>query len=190
MKKVALVLGLLVALLMLASAVWAAENVMLDSVDLGTGGTGDPGASLGWGRSATDQTGGGYGGIGSGGCRIVWDPVPNPTDGPDATVVLHTPQSSAQSLKVRHLDGLADDSFDVEVMHANGSWVYVGHYTGQLTGTEDWIVTDFDLSGINLGRGRDFQVRFTATGPQWSGFDTWGQLCIDWIELYGNGKPQ
>jgi hypothetical protein len=185
-KKVALVLGLLVALLMLASAVWAAENVMLDSIDLGSGGTEEGRELCGWGRSATDETGGNYGGIGEGGCRLVWD---GEEDGPDATVLMHTHHGAAMNLKVRHLDGLADDSFDVEVLHANGSWVYVGSYSDQYS-TENWVETDFDLSGIDLGRGRDLQVRFTATGDQWSGFSTWGQLCIDWIELYGNGKPR
>jgi hypothetical protein len=187
MKKVALVLGLLVALLMLASAVWAAENVMLDSVDLGSNGTEEGHDLDGWGRSATDETGGNYGGIGAWGtCRLVWD---GDSDGPDATVSLHTPHGSAQNLKVHHLDGSADDSFDVYVQHANKSWVYVGSYSDQYS-TENWVETDFDLSAIGFGRGRDLRVKIEATGSQWSGFPTWGQLCIDWIELYGDGTPQ
>jgi hypothetical protein len=184
-KKLTIVLALL-SILLITSAALAAENVMLDRVDFGSDGTDADRDRDGWGRSATDETGGGYGGIGSGGCRLVWDGA---DDDPNATIALYTPKGAAKDLTIRHLDGLADDSFNVEVQHANGSWVDVGSYSDQYT-TENWLETNFDLSGIGFGRGRDFLVRITATGPKWSGFPAWGQLCIDWIELYGDGAPR
>ena len=49
------------------------EDVLLDRVDLGN--PTDAGEILsGWGRSATDETGGSYGGIDPGSCRLVYDP--------------------------------------------------------------------------------------------------------------------
>ena len=189
MKKLALISTLFLALVLAVSSAWAAENVLLDSVDLGTGGTEAGRIMSGWGRSATDETGGNYGGIGLGGCRLVWDVAPD--TGRDATIELSSDRGAAMNLSVQHLDGLADDSFDVDVLAADGTWTSVGHYTGLTTGTEDWKTTDFDLSWVEFGRGRDPLVfRFTATGDQWTGFPTWGQLCIDWIELYGNGAPR
>jgi hypothetical protein len=187
MRRIWIAVSVVAALLLLGSAVWAAEGVLLDSVDFGTDGT-DSGRELsGWGRSATDETGGNYGGIGSGGCRLVWDI--DPDDGPDATVLLYPDRGAAKWLMLRHLDGIADDSFDVYVEHDNGTWVCVGHYEDQYN-TENWVVTPFDLSTVDLGRGNDFRVKLEATGPQWSGFPTWGQLCIDWVELYGSGAPR
>ena len=31
--------------------------------------------------------------------------------------------------------------------------------------------------------------RINRTGEDWSGYNTWGQLAVDWMELRGNGKP-
>ena len=144
-----------------------------------------------WGRSATDETGGRYGAIGLGGCRIVWDGADHSDDdgGRDATVLLHPERGAAMALQLRHLDGLADDSFEVYVAHANGSRVYVGHY-GDYYSTEERVVSFFDLSAIGFGRGRDFRVKLKATGNAWSGWAGWGQVCFGWIKVYGNGAPR
>jgi len=32
------------------------------------------------------------------------------------------------------------------------------------------------------------EVMLIATGNQWGGFGTYGQVAFDWIELVGNGK--
>lgn len=185
MKRISIITLILTALLILAVGIaYAAENVLLDKVDLGGD---DDGYAIdfGWGRSATGDTGGNYGGIAPGSCRLVWDVAPD--DGPDAYVMLNG-KGAANSLDVRHLDGIADDSFDIYVQHANGSWVWAGSYP-DAGSTETWVITPFDLSDLDFGRGRDFVVKIDATGAQWSGFPTWGQLCIDWIEVYGNGQP-
>lgn len=186
MKKIAIVAGVLLATLLFATTAMAADNVLLADIDFG----GDDGyaGTLGWGRSVTDETGGSYGGIGDYGCRLVWDIAP-PDGTNDAYFMLPTPQGSAQSLTIRHLDGIADDSFTVEVQAASGAWIDVGSYANYYT-TETWVTTPFDLSPFSFGRGTNLTFRITATGTQWSGFDTYGQLCIDKVELYGNGKPR
>jgi len=189
MKRVVTMGMVMTALLMVISVVWAAEGVLLDSIDLGSDGT-EAGRTMdGWGRSATDETGGGYGGIGLGGCRLIWDSADHGDGDREATVLLHPERGAAMGLKLYHLDGLADDSFDIYVEHANGEWVYVGHYHGPAR-TEAWMGSFYDLSGIDFGRGKDFRVKLVATGLAWSGWSTWGQVCFDKIELYGNGAPR
>ena len=173
-------------LLLLATAVWAAEGVLLDEVDFGSAGNDSDYITSGWGRSVTDETGGSYGGIGSGGCRLIWDGA---EDGPDAIVVLEPAPGALKSLVIRHLDGIADDGIAVSMQKPNGMWVLVGTYVDQGS-AEQWIETDLDLSGYDFGRGRGaIPVKFEATGEKWANFDTYGQVCIDWVEAWGDGKP-
>ena len=189
MKRL-LVMGMVVvALLAISSVVWATVGVMLDSVDFGSAGTEDGRTMEGWGRSATDETGGGYGGIGPGGCRLIWESEAHGDGDRAATILLHPERGAAMGLTLRHLDGFADDSFDIYVEHANGAWVHAGHYSGPPR-SETWVVSSYDLSGIDFGRGKDFRVKLEATGENWTGWATWGQVCIDKIELYGNGGPR
>lgn len=189
MKFAKLLVGLVVAMVLLASAAWAAESVLLDSIDFGSAGD-DAGRTLsGWGRSATDETGGGYGSVGLGGCRIVWDSGLGGDGSRDAKVLLEPGKGAVKSLVIRHLDGLADDSFAIYVQRPNGSWLHVGSYADQYS-SENWLETTFDLSGYGFGRGRkEIGLKLESTGEAWSGFETWGQLCIDWLEVYGSGKP-
>ena len=182
-------LAVLLALLTVVSTVWAAENLLLDRVDLGNPTDADEILS-GWGRSAIDETGGNYGGIYPGSCRLVYDPKGGDRT-MDALVQVHPLKGSAQYLVIGHLDGLADDSFQVEVEAANGAWIHAGSYPHVDDGIENWIDTTFDLSDTGFGRGREpFRVRITLTGDLWGGVDTWGQLCIDGIDVYGNGAPR
>jgi hypothetical protein len=37
--------------------------------------------------------------------------------------------------------------------------------------------------------GRPLTVKIEATGNAWPNFATYGQLAVDWIELWGNGTP-
>jgi hypothetical protein len=174
------------ALLLLTSVAWAAEGLMLDRIDLGTGGTEEGRTMDGWGRSATDETGGSYGSISPGTCRLVWDGA---EDDPDACILLEPGKGAVKSLEVRHLDGIAVDSFDLYVEQASGDWLLVGSYADQYS-AETWVETVFDLEPYGFGRGgSEIRLKIDATGDKWSGFDTYGQLCIDWIEVYGNGKP-
>ncbi len=187
MKRLALVLAVLATLLMLGSAVWAAENVLLDSVDIGKPGDVAGWSLVGWGPVEPATHGGNYGGIDD--TRCIWDAS---DDDPTATLVLHTPKGSAQTLVFSHLDGIADDSFEVYALHANGQWVMVDTYTDAppASDPELWFPRTVDLASPDLALGKDVTVMFKATGPKWSGFNTYGQVCFDTIELYGNGAPR
>jgi opacity protein-like surface antigen len=174
---------LLIALTFISAAsASAAQNVLLDRVDFAT--TAGVCNLSGWGATTS---GGYYGGRQTDSCVV--RPANTDDSLKSAEVLLLTPRGSAKNLTLRHLDGIADDSFKVEVQHANGEWVLAGSYTDSGS-SEIWKTTNFDLSSITLGRGRDIPVRITATGAIWSGKPTWGQLAIDWIELWGNGQPR
>jgi hypothetical protein len=164
----------------------AAEDAVIDRVDLGSAGNENTSHQLsGWGRSATDETGGTYGGIGPGGCRLVWD---GETDGPESYFTLNASGGSAEYLVIQHLDGQADESYDVHFKNDSGQWVRVGFYRNQYS-SETWVTTVFFLSGFELTGVHEIEFKITATGPKWAEFPTYGQLCVDWIELQGIEGP-
>ena len=127
-------------------------------------------------------------------CRCIWDVS---DDDPVAYVTLSNcfgPKVSLM-LNMRHLDGIADDSFDVEVKDNSDNWINVGHYADWQEGSEEpigeetWIVTLFDISLVTLDEGQPIEIRITATGGKWSGFNTFGQVAFDWIELVDDPAP-
>jgi len=97
-------------------------------------------------------------------CRTVW----TANDQPWAEITFPLP---VYQVAIRHLRGLADDSYDVEVYAGPNYW---GHVTDAPSGQELWDVSMFAGAPGNV-------LRITATGPQWSGFPTYGQLAIDWV---------
>ena len=124
---------------------------------------------VGWGPIQPDTSGGGWGGIAAGPlsldgkCRTIWDAS---DDDPSASLTFPT---SITAMAVRHLKGLADDSFDVEVGVA--SW---GSAVDDVSGSEVWAISSFmGTPGKKL--------TLTATGDEWSLFDTYGQVAVDWV---------
>jgi hypothetical protein len=74
------------------------------------------------------------------------------------------------STTIRHLDGIANDTFDV---HVDG--VYWGTYTDSITSPETWLTTGFSgTPGSTL--------TITSTAPPWQYHGTYGQLAIDWVQ--------
>jgi hypothetical protein len=110
-------------------------------------------------------------------------------------VSLYTFFGAGKAVRIRHLDGIADDSFDLFVKDVRGAWIKVGHYTDKGS-TEQWMTTEFDLTRdingkrVNLAEGRTIEIKIMPTAPAWSGFGTWGQLAIDKVELLGQGRWQ
>jgi len=188
MKRLLVVL-VVALLLLLASPVGAATSVVLCHVDIGDL-VSEAGHNLvGWGPIEPATHPGGWGSIGSSNCRVIWDANDND---PSATITLDgcARRGAATAIRVKHLDGIADDSFDVYVRDVHGNDVFVGNWVGS-PGSENWQITTFALpSGktLQLGRGRPVEVKLVATGEKWSGFATYGQVAFDWIELVGNGK--
>lgn len=197
MKKTLIGISILTFLLLTITPVFAPPNTLLGAVEAETLAT-----TNGWGETISYH-GGNYGGYatacqGGDGC-LVSDTVANGGDGDDvATYTFTWSKGAAQYIVIHHLDGIADDSFTLEAKHANGDWVFLYH-VGQsqyaysdVDSTETWTLSTFSLtspSGDSLvakGR-RTLEIRITLTGLHWSGYNTWGQLAIDYIALYGSG---
>ena len=193
MKKVlAVVIAVSVALVLMVTPVMAAKNVVLCRVDIGSETASQWAGMSSWGPIEPATHGGNWGGFGASGedCRVIWHSVDSD---PSATITLGrgVRPGAAKAIEVRHLDGLADDSFDISVKDVHGNWVQIGSYTWSGNTNEFWVTSTFSLPNgktLQLDRGRDVEVKLDATGPQWSGFNTYGQVAFDWIELVGNGK--
>jgi hypothetical protein len=159
----------------------------LDYVDIG-----DPGSEvghllLGWGPVEPATSGGNYGGVDD--CRVTWEPGrPDRRIFRAASFLMTVPCGyQATKLELTVLDGLADDSFKVYV-----GFKKVYSYTGEQTGTEDWITHEIELNSrcspcrtCRCFRPSRILVTIIATGPAWSSFDTYGQLAVDEARLLG-----
>jgi len=154
-------------------ALVAAPALASYTVDIGT-----PSSEVGhnlvsWGPVEPTTNGGSYGGMGSGTapgsvdqlCRVIWDASDN---NPSATLTFAKP---VYTVDIRHLLGLADDTFNVSVFGGATLW---GNIVDAPSGSEVW--TTSTLSGVPSAT-----LTLTATGPAWSGFNTYGQVAIDWV---------
>lgn len=213
MRLTKLSVAAITSVLLLSSAflVMAAENVLLDRVNIGDTSSEAGHNLVGWGPIEPTTHPGGWGGIGSetppGTARVVWysdldgsqssswactpdDSSPDPNSN-HAVVTLNPKPGSAHNLKLRVLKGIGDDSFKVYVRHANGTLVEVYSFTdGVLWETETWIEHSINLDLFALARGKPQEIHIVATAPAWAGWCPYGQLGVDWIELWGNGKPR
>lgn len=89
-----------------------------------------------------------------------------------------------KTIRIEHLDGIADDSFDVYVLNSF-NWIKIGSYKGQYSdGSEHIITTDFNLTN-NIHTFGFIEVKITLTGKPWSVYKTYGQLAIHKIEALG-----
>ena len=162
-------------------------------------------ATDGWGPIEPATHGGNWGLTGCCGrpdnLRVIWSDSAPDDGGREAYVTLDNnyPADGVLGLTIRHLDGIADDSFDVEVKDKDGVWQYVDHYIDKAENVEeaiteeDWMETSFDLSSVTLDAGADVEVRLTAVDTDaspWSGFGTYGQVGFDWIVLTDPPSPE
>ncbi len=191
MKKLAILAGALVLALAVVGTAAAAKGVVLDRVDIGSETAAQSVGMSGWGPVEPTAHGGNWGGFSGTGedCRVIWDAS---DDDPSAIITLDrgVKRGAATAIRMRHLDGIADDSFDIYVKDVHGSYVKIGSWDGS-PGPEDWVTDEFSLPNgktLQLGRGRSVEVKLVATGDKWSGFGTYGQVAFDSIELVGNGK--
>jgi hypothetical protein len=198
----------------LAFPVSGASGLLLDRVDIGNTASEAGHVLQGWGPVEPTTHPGGWGGIStetpSGTLRVLWysdlngnwdsgcheDGEPNAAavSGKWAQVTLFKwARTAAKTITIRHLDGTADDSFEVWVQNpADEQWVPVGSYTADVDTDENWVTSSFSLDDKVAQGGPDrsykVQIRATAAAP-WTWWCWWGQVGIDWIELRGDGKP-
>jgi len=86
-----------------------------------------------------------------------------------------------QSLEISALDGIAtDDSFEVYIDD-----ILVYTYDDQTPpDNEIWRTHDIDVSMEAICCCSPHTIKIEATGEKWSGFDSYGQLAIDYIAMF------
>ena len=188
MKKLAiLAIAVLVLTMVLAPAAYTAKPVpiMLDRVDIGESASEAEHnvAFPDWGPVEPTTHGGNWGGIGSDTCRVVWHAAGDLT--PDATLTLDTGGAGfARCIVLRVLDGIADDSFNVYVRNPGDDWALVYSYDCDPSTSEYWVDHYIYSFPAGKGQGTTIEIKIEATGDPWSGFGTYGQLAVDWVEVY------
>ena len=165
---------------------------VLDTVDINTDTTNTNNTVVCGSRciSFNPEQSGGWGGEYGGGAVTAF----MGDNDPAGYVILNVNKPKPVAVNIHHLDGLTDDSFDLYVLDAHANWIKLGHYADQGS-TETWVETQFILRwDINYDRvqlaGPNILIKIDPTGlvPLWWGFDTWGQLAIDKVELLGIGS--
>jgi len=176
--KTRTILGLTIVLSLLA------VPAMADfTVEIGTPASEAGFALVGWGPVEPSTSGGSYGSIATdpasldGFCRVIWAGTePDTPEGRSASLTFPT---AVSSVTIRHLLGIAEDSFDLRVYGAGQLWGSVSDTPG---GTETWVESTFSGTPGTT-------ITLTATGPAWSGFATYGQVAIDRIEAVAVPVP-
>ncbi len=172
MKTIKLPCFVLSFVLLLAGTTLAA-----DYVDIGKPGSEAGHNLVSWGPIEPANSGGAYGGIDD--CRAIWSSLDTPTPGSVDAFVDMNFAGGSEVVSFKHLDGPADDSFEVWI---DSTMMFVYNDSG-LPG-ETWYISGFSVSvsaGIHT-------VRFEALGPQWSGWGTYGQVCISEVGV-GSAVP-
>ncbi|MDD3647114.1 MAG: hypothetical protein PHS44_01250 [Candidatus Dojkabacteria bacterium] len=97
-----------------------------------------------------------------------------------ASVVFDADNAIINSIRVRHLDGLTDDSFDVYLNDTN----LIGTYSDQYN-DETWLETSFPINNVS----GEIKITLTATGDIWNNCSSYGQVAVNWIEINGYTIP-
>ena len=100
-----------------------------------------------------------------------------------------TEGKKACRIELQVLDGIADDSFNVYVMNPGGDWTLVYSYICDPSTSEFWEV--HNIYGFPAGKGQgkgaqgtEVKIKIEPTNVGWSGFNTYGQLAVDYIAIY------
>jgi hypothetical protein len=94
----------------------------------------------------------------------------------------------ATGLRMRVLDGAANDDFMVFIKNKNGHLENIYTYISDPNTTEVWKVLSIPLSS-RYWFDKSMDVVVMSTGSDWSSKSTYGQVGIDWMELVGLGGP-
>ncbi len=154
-----------------------ADCHMVDMVDIG-----DPSSEAGhdltgWGPIEPATSGGPYGGIDN--CRPVYAPEDRTNW---ATLDLDFGVNAAMSkcLTLHHLEGIANDSFDLYVnpkgFGQEKRLVY--SFPGDTQSNEVWLQTNILVAGTGIQT-----LTFVSTATPWSGWEDYGQMCFDIVRV-------
>jgi hypothetical protein len=168
--------GLVLSMLLVTAVGANPTYVLLDSVNIGN-------TTSEMGHSLTDWTNvwSGCGWCGpDGNMRLIWG------DGGDtcvstenwASFTLNAGTGVGKTLKMSHLEGAADDGFNIYVndtlvatdtdTHSSNTWL-----------TEEFDISPWGFSGL-------LTIKLEATAGPWGGCSTYGQVAFDMIELHGS----
>jgi len=95
----------------------------------------------------------------------------------DATFEMNACAETANNLVIRHLDGSANDSFDIYV-----DGVYVTNYVGGTIPGEVWVTTTFPLGAQAFTGQATIRLVITGNYP-WPSCLTYGQGAVNWAYI-------
>lgn len=128
-----------------------------------------------WGPIEPTTHGGSWSAIAPGTCRVTYAPVSDRDKAAYVRVCGVGSFARDGVLTLRVLNGQAVDSFKVYV---NG--VLIDTYTPVAHTGEVWETHTYNLLTMPTGC---VTIKIEATGPSWSGINTYGQLAVDWVNL-------
>lgn len=183
-----LVLGAVMVLLVatVASAQWnRVRDLPTDVTTLAVINTCQPetsGLATGW---DTSPTLGGWGGVDESQFAVAWEPGFNDTwvSRMASCTIPGATGKVAKKIKIRALEGLANDDYCVFASIGAGD-LLIG-CKDESSVTEVWMVHEYDLPAGAFAAGQDVTVKILVTGNAWPSFSTWGQLAVDYIEVWG-----
>jgi len=125
-------------------------------------------------------------------CRVAYsatEPDSPDNNGRSAYLTLNKNKGwGPKEIKMRVLDGIADDDFMVFIKNKKGNWVVLAdEYNSDPSATEVWKVHTFALP-FSTWNNKPIELRIMATASDWNQKATYGQLGVDWIELLGPGR--
>jgi hypothetical protein len=137
-----------------------------------------PGLS-GW--TDTWTWGGNYGGGDDGTFRLLMGPGDGcGTGNESAMFIIDTDGAYMDSITLRHLDGIKDDSFKVSIT-TDANWTEIGSYADGGT-NETWMDTTFPITPVK----GIVTFKITATGELDEGWcEVWGQVAFSWLKWDG-----
>jgi hypothetical protein len=161
------------------------SGALLDYLNIGDLNTEVTHNIFGWGPVEPATHGGYWGGADDGTVRTIWAPQEYASIQGQmqrinsqyswATATLNPMHLECnKTLKIRVLNGVANDSFTVDI---NGNSVY--SYSWVPGAGEYWVTHQ-----IPIGNASVVNLKITATAPQWSSWGTYGQVGVSWIGIY------
>lgn len=149
--------------------VFSGAAMAADFVDIGVESSEYLHSMSSWGPIEPLTHPGSYGGVDN--CRAIWSDFDTPSPGSKNAFIILNFVAASEGLYFRHLEGIADDGFEVYI---DGNLEYTH---SDLSTTEQWVVS-FCFPGLTGG---SHTVEFRATGDPWASFGTFGQVCFDKI---------
>lgn len=175
--KILKVIGLVLSAVALMSVTATAS----DYVDIGNPASEAGYNPVSWGPPEPATSGGSWGGIADwpGTCRVIWSPNDQSPDGAgsiSAEVDMFF-SGNPEIISFKHLDGFADESFDVFI-----EGFLIWSYTDSGTTAEKWYVNGFTH---NPGPAGLYTVAFVARGAMGPDWGTVGQVAISGVWISG-----